>query len=200
MPNDTPLDPTTFLREHVLPRASRRVDELRAQVQRLQAELQDRLAAEATLELVLEGDGGGRWLMHLHDGGLQLVDTAPSPPLVRVFQSRADWEALAQAQLAGGAGGTPVGADLTRTRVDRLRGIQGALEFRLATDAGEHSVHVQFGSGERTPPRCTLRMRADDARRLQAGEVPPQVAFLQGLVKLEGDVAFAMQVAAALLM
>jgi putative sterol carrier protein len=197
---DTPLDPTTFLREHVLPRARRRLDDLRAQVQRLEADIQDRLAAEAIVELVLEGDGGGRWFLHLAGGEMQLAERAPSPPLLRVYQSRPDWEALARAQVAGGPRGTSMGADLTRTRVERLRGLQGVLEFRLTTDEGERTVQVQFGPGERTAPRCALRMHADDARRLQAGELAPQAAFLQGLVKLEGDVAFAMQVGAALLL
>ena len=196
---DAPLDPTTFLREHVLPRVRRRIDELRAQVQRLEAELQDRLAAEATVVLVLEGDGGGSWHLHLQDGDMQLVDRPPSSPLVRVYQSRDDWEALARAQLAG-PGSAPMGGDLTRTKVERLRALQGGLEFRLGTEEGERVVHVQFGPGDRTPPRCTLRLRADDARRLQAGELAPQAAFLQGLVKLEGDLAFALQVGAALLM
>jgi len=197
---DAPLDPTTFLQEHVLPRPRRRVQELQAQVDRLAAELKDRLEAEATVALVLEGDGGGTWFLRLHGGDLQLVESPPEPPLVRVRQTRADWEALARAQLAAGPGGTPMAADLTRSRIERLRKIDGALEFRLGTDEGERVMHVQFGPGEPAPPRCTLRLRADDARRLQSGELQPQVAFLSGLVRLEGDVAFAMQVAAALLM
>ena len=196
---DLPLDPTTFLREQVLPHVRRRIADLRTQVQRLEAEIQNRLTAEATLELVLEGDGGGTWLLHLQAGDMQLVDRAPSPPLVRIYQSRADWQALVHAQRASGSAGTPIGGDLTHDRIERLRGLQGVVEFRLTTDDGEHSVQVQFGTGDRTPPRCTLRMRAEDARRLQAGELAPQAAFLQGLVKLEGDVALAMQVGAVFL-
>ena len=197
---DAPLDPETFLREQVAPRVARRVEELRQQVVRLEAEIADRLAAEAVVELVLDGDGGGRWFLRLAGGQMEVATETGSPPLVRVFQSRGDWEALARAQAAGGGTGAPVGADLTRTRIDRLRGLQGGLEFRLLEDDGERAVHVHFGAGERAAPRCTLRMRAEDARRLQAGDLPPQVAFLSGLVKIEGDVAFAMQVGAALVL
>jgi hypothetical protein len=193
------LDPATFLREQVAPRARRRIEDLRGQVTRLQAELDDRLAAEATVQLVLEGEGGGTWFLHLAAGDMQVSDRAPSDPIVRVYQSRDDWEALARAQLASGAANAPMGGDLTRSRIARLRAIQGTLEFRLTDDASEQTIQVQLGPGDRTPPRCTIRVRAEDARRMQAGELPPQIAFMQGLVKLEGDLAFAMQVGAALL-
>jgi hypothetical protein len=192
------VDPGTFLRDHVAPRSGRQIEELRAQAARLEAEIEDRLAAEATIQLVLEGEGGGTWYLNLRRGDTTVGDRAEAPPLIRVYQAREDWEALARAQLAAGGRTASPGGDLTRSRIGRLRGIEGALEFRLGTDEGERPLVVQFGSGERSQPRCILRLRADDARRLQAGELSPQVAFLQGLVKLEGDAAFAMQVGAAL--
>ena len=199
MPDDTaPLDPTTFLREHVAPRARRRIEELRDHIGRLERELQDRLAAEATIQLELEGSGGGTWYLTLRDGDMQVVDRPAELPLMHVSQTREDWEALARAQLATGGGGAPSGADLTRTRVERLRMLDGALRFLLVTDEGDRVVTVRFGTSDAPAPRCTLRLRADDARRLQTAELTPQAAFLQGLVKIEGDLAFAMQVGAAL--
>jgi hypothetical protein len=196
----TPLDPAAFLRDHVAPRARRRIEELRAQAQRLERDIADRVAAEATIALVLEGDGdGGTWYLVLHAGDMQLTDTPPAPPLLRIRQSRADWEVLARAQLAG-AGGPPGGADLTATRIARLRGLDGALTFRLTTDDGMHTVTLDLGPEAHATARCTVTVRADDARRMQTGELAPQAAFLQGLVKIEGDLAFAMQLGAALLM
>ena len=198
MPESPPaLDPVTFLREHVAPRSRRRVEELRAQIARLQRELEDRLAAEATIQMVLDGNGGGVWYLNLRQGDTEVTETPAAPPLVRIQQSREDWEALARVTLAGG-GGPSAGADLTRSRVERLRGLTGALEFRLATDDGERTVTVRFGAGEGAGARCTLCLRAEDARRLQTEELTPQAAFLQGLVKIEGDLGFAMQVGAAL--
>ncbi len=190
------LDPASFLREQVAPRVRQRADELRASIARLQSQLEDRLAAEATLELVLEGDGGGVWYLELRNGEMTVADRPLGPPLIRVYQSRADWEALAR----GPGAQPPAGGDLTRSRIQRLRGVEGAIEFRLTDDGGERRTVVQFGPGERAAPRCTVGMRVEDARRLQSGELTPQAAFMQGLVKLQGDVAFAMQVGAALLM
>ena len=198
-PATAPLDPTTFLRDHVAPRSRRRVEELRAELARLDRELEDRLGAEGTVALTIEGVGGGTWYLNLREGETTVANEPAGEPVVRVYQSREDWEALARAQLAAQAGGPPGAGDMTRTRIERLRGLGGTIEFRLATDDGERIVCVQFGPGDRSQPRCTLRLRADDARRLQNNELLPQAAFLQGLVKIDGDLAFAMQVAAALM-
>src|SRR5262245_56348699 len=141
---DTPLDPGTFLRDQVAPRSARRIDELRSQIKRLEAELADRLGAEATVQLVLEGDGGGTWYMNLRQGTTEVSDKPAAPPLIRVYQTRDDWEALARAEIAQGpdrSAPSPAG-DLTQSRLKRLQGVTGALEFRLQTDAGERRTLV----------------------------------------------------------
>jgi hypothetical protein len=200
MTENAPLDPATFIRDHVAPRVRSRIEELRAQVKRLEHELADRLGAEMTMELALDGDGGGTWYVTVQGDQVQVAERALRSPLIRVRQTRDDWEALARLGLGGGIGGTPGGGDLTKARVERMRTIRGTLEFRIATDAGDRRVSVQFGEDSTAGPRCGIGMRLDDALRLQAGELTPQAAFLQGLVRLEGDVAFAMQVGAALFM
>jgi hypothetical protein len=195
MPNDEPaLEPEAFLRDQVAPRVARRIEELRAEVDRLHRDLADRLTAEATVALVLEGPDGGTWYMNLREGQMVVGRQPAEPPLVSVHQTRADWEALARA--AGGA--TPMGADLTASRIERLREIRGTLEFRLATGDTERRVEVRLGPDDGAGSRCTLSMKAEDALRLQNGELRPEAAFIQGLVKLQGDVTLAMQLGAVL--
>ena len=97
-----------------------------------------------------------------------------------------------------GVGAPPGAGDLTRARIMRLASLKGTLEFRLITDDSERRVLVQFGPADPAGPRCSVALRADDARRLQSGDLTPQAAFLQGIARLEGDVALAMQVGAAL--
>ena len=87
-----PPDPSTFLREHVAPRSARRVAQLKAEIARLQRELDDRLAATATVQLVLEGDG--TWYLNLRDGETRVADVPDSPPIIRLYQERKDWESL----------------------------------------------------------------------------------------------------------
>jgi hypothetical protein len=125
------------------------------------------------------------------------VERAPArSPVVRLSQSRADWEALARSGV--GMGAPPGASDLTRARIARLATLKGTLDFRLVAEDGERRVLVQFGAADAAGPRCAVTLRADDARRLQSGELTPQAAFLQGIARLEGDVALAMQVGAAL--
>jgi SCP-2 sterol transfer family len=189
-------DPATFLREHVAPRSARRIAQLKADIARLQRELDDRLAAEATVQLVLEG--GGTWYLNLRDGETRVADVPDSPPIVRLYQERKDWESLVQVQLAGRGGLPALAPELTRSRIERLRALDGAIAFRLASPDGDRTVRVQFGKADPMQPRTTVSLRAEDALRLQAGELTAQAAFMQGLVKLEGDLAFAMQVGTAL--
>jgi len=194
MPNgESGLEPGVFLRDQVAPRVARQIEELRGEIERLHRELADRLTAEATIALVLEGSGGGTWYLNLRDGHMTVADQPAAPPLVSVHQTRSDWEVLASA--AGG--GTPMGGDLTASRIERLRAIRGTLEFRLATGDGERRVEVRLGT-DGSGSRCTLSLRAEDALRLQSGELRPEAAFIQGLVKLQGDVTLAMQLGAVL--
>jgi hypothetical protein len=172
---------------------ARQVEELRAEIDRLHRELADRLTAEATVALVLEGTEGGTWYLNLRDGEMVVEDQPAGTPLVSVHQTRDDWEALAG--VSGGA--TPVGADLTASRIERLREIRGTLEFRLVSGDAERRVEVRLGPGG-AGPRCTLILRAEDALRLHTGQLRPEAAFIQGLVKLQGDVTLAMQLGAVL--
>ena len=194
MPNpETSVEPEAFLREQVAPRMAQRIEDLRAELDRLHRELADRMTADATVALVLEGPGGGTWYMNIRDGQMVVSREATHSPLVTVTQSRADWDALARA-----AGGTaPIGTDLTASRIERLQEIRGTLEFRLTTGDTERHVEVRLGP-EGAGPRCTLLLKAEDAIRLQSGELRPEAAFIQGLVKLQGDVALAMQLGAVL--
>jgi hypothetical protein len=189
-------DPATFLREHVAPRSAHRIAQLKADIARLQRELDDRLAVKATVQLVLEG--GGTWYLNLRDGETRVEDLPDSPPVIRLYQERTEWEALVRAQLAGRAGLPALAPELTKSRIERLRALEGAIAFRLGSAEGERTIRVQFGEADPMKPRTTVSLRAEDALRLQAGELTPQAAFMQGLVKLEGDLAFAMQVGTAL--
>ena len=194
MPNHEPtVEPEAFLREQVAPRMAQRIEDLRAEIDRLHRELADRMTAEATVALVLEGPNGGTWYMNIHDGEMTVSKQAAQSPLVSVHQTRADWEALARA--AGGS--APMGTDLTASRIERLREIKGTLEFRLATGDAERRVEVRLGP-DGAGSRVTLALKAEDAIRLQSGELRPEAAFVQGLVKLQGDITLAMQLGAVL--
>jgi hypothetical protein len=79
MPNETAIDPGAFLRDQVAPRVARRIEDLRAEIDRLHRELADRMTAEATVALVLEGPDGGTWYLNLHDGRMAVEAEAAQP-------------------------------------------------------------------------------------------------------------------------
>src|SRR5207245_6336853 len=138
-----PLDPGAFLQEHVVDRLQRRIAELRSQVTRLERELEDRLAAEATLAFVLDGEAGGTWYVNVKGEDIHVERAAARPPLIRLSQSRADWEALVRSGL--GMGAPPGAADLTAARIQRLAALKGTLEFRLTDVAGDVRGEVLYG-------------------------------------------------------
>lgn len=216
---------TAVLRERVAAEHNRRTEELKREADRAAQRLTERLATAATFRLVLEGSGGGEWHLVVRDGNMRVealgdegpggpklsdpaegardvgTDAEEARPVVTVFQSVEAWQRLLEAgQGFFTAGG---GTELNQDRIARLRQLSGAIEFRLTDVDGGDPVLVSMQLGparERLAATTTITLRADVARRIRAGELPPQQAMMQGLVQLGGDVSLAMQVAIALFM
>src|SRR5206468_6673982 len=56
-----PVTPDAFFKEKVAPQFYRRIDDLRRQILSLEQQVLERLAAQATVRVVIEGEGGGTW-------------------------------------------------------------------------------------------------------------------------------------------
>ena len=68
-------------------------------------------------------------------------------------------------------------------------------------DLGSHGVIVIDGSSVSTtdaPADCTISMSKDDLESLMAGELNPTSAFMQGKLKVAGDMSIAMQLSQVL--
>lgn len=68
-------------------------------------------------------------------------------------------------------------------------------------DLGSDGVIVIDGSSVSTtdaPVDCTISLSKDDMESLMAGELNPTMAFMQGKLKVEGDMSVAMQLSQVL--
>jgi len=199
-----PESPEEFLRAVVAAAFNRQIEELRRQLVALEHELDERTGVEAAVALHVIGAAGGTWYLNLRNGCMEVGTMASAPVAFSVYQSAEDWVALAAQGGSAPVTGSPGrrGA-LTRSRIARLRSVAGTARLVLRGEgaAPARTVTLHFGPNEPAdPPQVTLAMREDDARRLREGTLEPQVAFLQGLVTITGDVGLAMQIGTALFM
>ncbi|MEU6040623.1 SCP2 sterol-binding domain-containing protein [Actinomadura sp. NPDC047616] len=88
---------------------------------------------------------------------------------------------------------------LMRTRfiTDRLGSDSGTVEWHITTPEGEKVHHLTIGdgraeggSGPADKARVTLTMSAPDLLRLCAGTLEAVAAFMNGKIKLSGDMMF----------
>ncbi len=198
-PLPAPLSPEAFLRERVAPQFRRRIDDLRRQIVSLEHQIEERMAAQATVRVVVEGEGGGTWYLNVSGGEMTVSSEPAFPPLMTVYQPRSyfDWAAALAAE-AGlfGPSARPAQGELTRARIERLKMLKGMIQFVFTDlpDGGEQHFALQLGEGERpATPQTVLSMKAEDAQKLARGELNAQMALMGGIIKVTGDMALAIQ-------
>ncbi|MBI3304617.1 MAG: SCP2 sterol-binding domain-containing protein [Deltaproteobacteria bacterium] len=205
MPTPSPITPETFFTEKVAPQFRRRIDDLRRQILSLEQQVQERMTAQATVRVVIEGEGSGTWHLNVKGGEMTVTAEPAFPPILTVYQPRSyfDW-AVSMATDAGlfGPSARNSQSELTRSRIERLKLLKGLIQFTFThlPDGGEQSFCIQLGEGERpAAPQTVLSMKAEDAQKMARGEINPQMAFMGGIVKVTGDMALAMQFGAAMM-
>ncbi len=131
-PTQPQLTPEAFFKEKVAPQFSRRIDDLRRQILSLEQQVQERAAAQATVRVVIEGEGSGTWYLNVNKGEMTVTAEPMFSPLMTVYQPRAyfDW-AASTATDAGlfGPGARNNQGELTRSRIERLKLLKGLIRF-----------------------------------------------------------------------
>ena len=204
-PTQYPVTPETFFKEKVAPQFRRRIEDLRRQILSLEQQVQERMSAQATVQIVIEGDGGGTWYLNVSNGEMTVSPEPAFSPLMTIYQPRSyfDW-AVSMATDAGilGPGARSNQSELTKSRIERLKLLKGLIQFTFShlPDGGEHKFFLQLGEGERSAtPQTTLTMKAEDAQKMARGELNAQTAFMSGIIQVTGDMALAMQFGAAMM-
>jgi hypothetical protein len=162
-------------------------------------------SVDATIRVEVRGEGGGTWFLNVKGGRVTAGESPDQAPFLTLVQDRGDFEALvAEAGdsplgLLGGLSGLSGAMKLTRLRIDNLSGMNGMLQFTLQGEGG-FTLLTHFGS-EPLPdePTTKIAVQAEGYRKLRAGEIDPQQAFMDGTIQVEGDMQLAMQLALAAL-
>jgi putative sterol carrier protein len=167
------------------------------------------------LGIELTGPGGGEWVFELADGRLRVREEPRAHTDFTVRQSVADWrgalwegrggpvarQAMAifrpgEPPVPGPAGlaGPPSPAALAL-----LGGARGSLRLVVAGGlGGDWQVEFKLGPGEiPETPTTTVTIQAEDADRMESGELNPIEAFMAGRIQVAGDMALLMQLQAA---
>jgi len=87
------------------------------------------------------------------------------------------------------------------TSVDpaKIQGVEGVMLFDLSGEGGGKWTvtlsggKVELEEGETATPKTTFSMEAEDFIDIANGKLNPISAFMQGKVKVSGDMALAMQ-------
>jgi putative sterol carrier protein len=176
-----------------------------------EADLPDGIAdLDFKLGVLLEGQGGGQWLLHLAGGSLSVEPGSRKGAVVTLLQSVDDWRGA----LWQGRGGT-FGRGITSFFrpgavqaaeapppkpgvLEQLETLAGSIELRVTGgEGGAWSATVALGSGEiPAEPTTTLTVSEADSEALEKGELDPLQAFMSGRIQIGGDMSLLMQLQA----
>ncbi|MBW1989274.1 MAG: SCP2 sterol-binding domain-containing protein [Deltaproteobacteria bacterium] len=110
-------------------------------------------------------------------------------PMVRLEVSKDDLEKMIKNNELDMLLG--IQSDLNKSKYDALSRIKGTMTAVLSNDDGsEYTIVAKFNNAD--TPKATFRLKTSDSAALARKEVNPVNLFMQGQMKIEGDMAFAM--------
>jgi hypothetical protein len=165
----------------------------------------DMQAVSATICAEVLGAGGGRFYLNIENGRMRADPRAVHPPFLTLRQERSSFDRLAadagdsMLALLGGLSGLAGEMRLTRTRIENLSAVRGLVRFEVAGPRG-FALLTHFGP-DPVPELPAASILVDEAvyADLRGGRLDPTQAFLDGKIRVEGDVQLTLQLALAAL-
>jgi putative sterol carrier protein len=88
-----------------------------------------------------------------------------------------------------------------RTRVGASAGLKKSVKFDFGDDGVvriDDSVSPAVVDNQSLPTDCTVKVSMDDFKDMATGKQNPQMAFMMGKLKVEGDMSVALQLGSIL--
>lgn len=148
-----------------------------------------------TMQYLLTGAGGGDWAVTIKDGQLSTVK-GKHDAVITFTMSIDDWrDAVLSRNGASISLLLPQNKPGRPDNSGRVKQMKGTVAQELARDGGD-PLKIEMCFNGAAAPRTVLKMKLADAIALQEGRLNGQEAFMTGRLRIEGDMAFMMQVAA----
>lgn len=157
------------------------------------------------------GEGGGEWTVKVKDGKPEFVTGLDSEAFVTFTLSKQNFIDSITGQLDDimvmpQGFSMPEGDQSAEKIKEKARNTIGALKtlngvIRVAADdpGSPLEVDIKFAGEMRDNPDCIIKVKQEDVKAMGSGELDPQMAFMTGRVKIEGDSSLLMQLTALLM-
>ena len=148
-----------------------------------------------SMQYHVTGNGGGDWHVTIKDG--VLTSKKGTEPAVLTFTLAVDdfLDAILSRNGAAPALLLPASRPGRPDTSGRAKMLKGAISQELAREGGDpFKLEMKFNGAD--APRTVLKMKLADFVAMQEGKLNGQEAFMTGRLRIEGDMAFMMQVAA----
>ena len=148
-----------------------------------------------TMQYVLQGDGGGEWAVTIEDGQMSTKKGRHDAVITTTLSIDDFRDAVL------GRNGATLALLLPQNRPGRpdnsgrVKQMKGTVAQELSRESGDpFKIELSFNGA--ATPRTVLKMKLADFVAMQEGKLNGQEAFMTGRLRIEGDMAFMMQVAA----
>ncbi len=148
-----------------------------------------------TMQYHITGEGGGDWHVTIKDGALTTKKGTDEAVLTFTLSIDDFLDAILSRNGAAPAILLPASRPGRPDNSGRAKMLKGTIAQELSRESGEPFKLEMTFNGAATP-RTVLKIKLADFVAMQEGKLNGQEAFMTGRLRIEGDMAFMMQVAA----